>query len=550
MKYLNKYLIVTLAMFFFATSCNDILELEGNLTDPNGVSPELADFNLVLNNAMIEFSQFADEASDEAMPYARLTAMDGGNRYDNNDNSASFDFLWFQAYAEVLPDLDLVIEKAGTAFTQHSGIAKTIKAYTLMTLVDLFGDVPYTEANDGTNFNPKLDSGEEVYAAAAGLIDEAIAELSAGGPAISTDLFYSSGDQWLKLANSLKLRYHLNTRLVGGSASTINELIAGGNLITDSADDWAFNYGSNRANPDSRHPYYSDGYEDGGPSWYLSNYYMWLFFGEKETEDPRLRYYFYRQDCSEDEEDSFTLDCLTKPYPSHWAAGFPFCTASYDFGDPDGEYGGYWGRDHGDDAGIPPDDLKRTAWGVYPTGGKFDADNCTQVSNMGTDGLGGAGIQPLIMSSYVYFMRAEAALMMGTSDDARAMLELGVRQSIGKVMAFGAADADPAFVPTEDAVNSYVDEVLALYDAAPDKLEVVMKEYLLALQGQGVEGFNNFRRTCMPSNMQPTLNSDPGDYARSFWYPASSVSANSSISQKGGVTTTVFWDTNPSGCAQ
>ncbi len=548
MKYLNIYLIATLAMFLFATSCNEILELEGNLTDPNGVSPELADFNLVLNNAMIEFAQFADEASDETMPYARLTALDGGNRYDNADNSASFDFLWFQAYAEVLPDLDLVIERSGTSFTQHSGIAKTIKAYTLMSLVDLFGDVPYSEAGDGTNFNPKLDSGESVYNAAAALLDEAIAELGSGGPAINTDLFYSTGDQWLRLANSLKLRYNLNTRLVGGSASEINDIVASGNLITDSADDWAFNYGSNRVNPDSRHPYYSDGYEDGGPSWYLSNYYMWLFFGEKDNEDPRLRYYFYRQDCDETDEDPFTLDCLSQPYPSHWDPGFPFCTASLEWGDPNEEYAGYWGRDHGNDDGIPPDDLKRTAWGVYPTGGSFDADNCAQVSNMGTDGLGGAGIQPLIMSSYVYFMRAEAALTMGTNDDARTMLEMGVRQSIGKVIAFGAADADPAFVPTEEAINAYVDEVLSLYDSASEPLEVVMKEYMLALQGQGLEAYNNYRRTCMPSNQQPTRDADPGGYARSFWYPASSVSSNSSISQKGGVTTPVFWDTNPAGC--
>ena len=33
---------------------------------------------------------------------------------------------------------------------------------------------------------------------------------------------------------------------------------------------------------------------------------------------------------------------------------------------------GYWGRDHGNDEGTPPDNFTRTASGVYPAGGSFD----------------------------------------------------------------------------------------------------------------------------------------------------------------------------------
>ena len=550
MKYISK-LFLALGLLVFAGSC-DLTELEDKLDNPNSVTPESAELDLVMNKVMLEFVEFVDEASDETMPYVRMAAMDDGNRYDNQDGPASFDLMWSKAYSELMPDINLVISLAEEGgFTVHSGAAKIMKAYIMMTLVDLFGNVPYSEAFQGVeNPSPNADSGADVYSAALALLNDAITDLGSPIGEIGNDLYYDNNtDSWTKLANSLILRYHVNTRLVGGSGSAVDAAVTAG-VIDETSEDWQFQYGSNRMTPDSRHPYYTDGYEVGGPTWYLSNYYMWLMFGEKNNEDPRIRYYFYRQDCDETNEDFFTLDCQNGPYPAHWPLGFPYCTASSDlFGDPNGEYSGYWGRDHGNDDGIPPDDLKRTAWGLYPAGGKFDADDCDQVSNGGTDGGGGAGIQPILLASYVYFLRAEAALTMGTADDAKDMLEKGIRESISKVMGFSSVSSvDPAFVPTQDAIDAYVDEVLAIYDGASDKMQVVMKEYLLALQGQGLDGYNAYRRTCRPANMQPVREIDPGPYARSFWYPASYVNRNSNASQKSGVDTPVFWDTNPAGC--
>ena len=549
MKYLAKLFLIF--GLIFASGCS-LLELDEKLSDPNAVTPDNAELDLVMNNVMLEFVEFVDEASDETMPYARLVAMTGGNRYDNQDGPSSFDFLWGKAYSELLPDINLVIETADAGgFTVHAGTAKVMKAYIIMTLVDLFGDIPYSEALQGvTNPSPKADPGASVYDAALALLDEALNDLKSPLGTIGNDLYYgSSAAKWIKLANTLKLRYYVNTKLVNsGTGSTVKGIIDAG-IITDIADDFQFQYGTNRSTPDSRHPYYTDGYETGGPSWYLSNYYMWSFFGEKNTEDPRLRYYFYRQDCDEEGEDFFTLDCQAGPYPFQWPDGYPYCTASLEWGDPLGEYGGYWGRDHGNNDGIPPDDLKRSAWGLYPAGGKFDADNCSQVSNGGTDGARGAGIQPIMLASWVHFMRAEAALTMNTGEDARAQLEMGVRKSIEKVMGFKTLTAaEAAFAPTSDQVDAYVNEVLSLYDAASDKMQVVMKEYFLALQGNGLEAYNGYRRTCKPAGMQPTREVDPGPFARSFWYPASYVNRNANASQKASISQPVFWDTNPEGC--
>ena len=551
-------IFLAFGLLVFVSAC-DSLDLDEIAINPNSVAPENADINLVMNNVLVELGDLTDEVSDEVMPYVRMAAMTDGDRYDNQDAPDNFDFMWSLAYAQIIPDCNLVIELANEAgLTRHSGIAGIVKAYTLMTMVDLFGDVPYSQAFQGTDqLNPPLDSGSDVYAAALGLLEKAIADLNNASGTVSNDIFYG-GDaaKWIKLANSLKLRYYVNTRLVNGDATAqINALVAADDLISAAGDDFAFQYGSTRANPDSRHPYYADGYENGGPSWYMSNYAMWTLFGEKFTEDPRLRYYYYRQDCDESGEDFFTLNCQTLPYPTHFPPGLPWCTASSDFGDPGMKYMGYWGREHGNDDGIPPDDLKRTAWGLYPAGGKFDGDDCAQVSNMGTDGGGGAGIQPIIMSSFVNFMRAEAALTLGTSDDAAVQLEAGVRNSISKVMGFSSVAAVvDSLVPDQTAIDDYVTEVTNKFASADadGKLDIIMKEYMIAAQGNGLEIYNGYRRTCMPSNLQPLRLADQGQFPRTLWYPANFVNRNSdpNATQKPNLSGPTFWDTNPAGCAK
>jgi hypothetical protein len=552
MKLINKSWVALLVVGFFA-SCD--LDLQD---DPNAVTPDNASVELLMNNVFIEFAETCNEMTFATQEYVRLTAMDGSPFYDNNLGPESFDFLWSQAYSTLLPDMEVVIRNSEAAgVTTYSGVAKVMKAYLLFALVDMFGDVPYSTALQGTDqLSPTLDDDEDVYAEALATLESAIADLSdPKGSAIKNDLYYGGNtEKWLKLANTLKLRYYVITRHVTPGAldainAYANDLTT---IITANADDFQFQYGSNRENPDSRHPYYTDGYENGGPSWYQSNYRMWTMFGEKNVEDPRLRYYYYRQDCDETDEDAFTLQCQAQPYPFHWPAGWPYCTASGDFGDPLLLYGGSWGRDQGDNSGIPPDDLKRTAFGIYPCGGKFDNDDCRDVSRSGTDGLKGRGIEPIVLACNVHFYFAEAKLVGGDNASARSFLESGIRLSIQKVLDFGASDAGSSdLVPSQGEVNAYVAEVLSLYDAAAstdDKLDVIMKEAWLANQGQGLEAYNGYRRTCKPSGMQLSLEVNPGPFPRTLWYPASVVNRNENIDQKPDLTGKVFWDANPNGC--
>ena len=222
--------------------------------------------------------------------------------------------------------------------------------------------------------------------------------------------------------------------------------------------------------------------------------------------------------------------CVVEDTPDHYvSAGAIFCNPG----------SGYWGRDHIDTDGIPPDNQLRTIFGVYPVGGEFDADQ--DASGTASSGLQGAGIAPLMQSSWVNFMLAECAATLGTTGDPRSLLESALRGSISKVTNFGASLAVDSLVSD---VDTYVSQVLADFDNAADKTEVINKQYYIALFGNGLEAFNNYRRTGQPGNAQPALNPQAGNAVRTFLYPSASVDRNANIDSK-PISVQVFWDNNP-----
>ncbi|WP_431159231.1 SusD/RagB family nutrient-binding outer membrane lipoprotein [Winogradskyella poriferorum] len=546
-KRLTWFLTIVLVM---TISC-ETTELD-LLQDPNVPTPDALDPDTNLNFVAFSFAEFFEEATEAGAEAVRLEYMFDTyevNYINSNGNLAN---MWTIAYADILNEIQLIqpiLEETGRF--EHLGINKIIRAYTLMTLVDYFGDVPLSEALQGADIFPSLDNGADVYAAALADLNGALSDfdqIDSSTPS-ANDLFFS-GDisKWTKLANTLKLKYYLNT----GSATDIASLLSAGDIITSSADDFFWQAGTSD-NPQSKHQYYFEEYEAANTGEYIPNYLAWAMTEEKGLDDPRLRYYIYRQ-VDEFPTDPATLnneiDCWNDPRPSTYAAidaisaaPMPFC-ALFDRGD------GYWGRDHSENDGIPPDNAKRMTFGIYPVGGKFD-DNDAEGIDAG-DGLDGAGIWPIMMDSFVYFMRAEAALTLGTSDNPRAMLEQGVRSSIATVMSKLPNPGDFSNVPSTADVDNYVDEVLALYDAAADdagRMAVVGKEYWLALFGNGVEGYNLYRRTGTPINLQPTY-LGTGNFPRTFLYPNVVVDRNPNIDQKSGLTVQTFWDTNPAGFIQ
>ena len=546
---IKKLNISILALFMVAVSACK-LDL---LDNPNAVTTNNTDINYLLNRIEINYAGHFNQMSDPGMRLTRQLNA-GAAIYENAVTPGGLDGTWNNAYANLLNDIKTILPLAeASGFFIHAGIARTIRASVLANLVDHFGDVPFSEALDAANFNPKAEGGAGIYTAALADLDKAVENFAATSKSIPTNdlIFAGSGDSWTRTANSIKLKMLLNRRLIdkAGSTSAINALVAGGKLVSTAAQNFTFKYGSNLSNPDTRHPRYAGQYLPAGGGDYQSNSFMGTMFESKGFPDPRMRYYFYRQTIT-NSKDVNEIRCITNQKPNHYAATDVYCYPTSI---------GYWGRDHLSNEGIPPDGLRRTAWGLYPAGGLFDNDAGRPVA-LGV-GAGGAGIHPIMMRSFVDFMLAESALTLSTTGDAKALLKSAIEKSMADVraLALGSTEAgklatfeaDQKIVWTAD-VAKYVTKVLDDYDAAatPDaKLTIIATEYWIALYGNGIESYNLYRRTGKPAQ-QPGLDPNPGAFVRSFFYPTSFVARNANAKQKPNVATAVFWDNNPAGMAK
>lgn len=568
MKNISRYMTLTVLGGLLAfTSCETTeLDLTAN---PNNLTPDQAGVDFFLSSIQEDFvRQFEGDAdfdlndnwssggnttgdgfNELGMEMTRVVNMNG-RQYATVYQDSDMDDEWRNAYRGVLADIRAMTPLAQEAgLTRHIGISQFIEAYLMISMVDFFGDVPYTEAILGgeANFNPVVDSGASIYDACLTLLDQAISNFNSGATANpAVDFFYGNDyTKWVRAANTLKLKIYLQRRLVDtNAAASFNAIINSGNYIQDTADDFLWAWPATSATqPDTRHPRYGINYQAAGAGEYMSNWLMQLM---DTTDDPRTRYYFYRQtnavpgaEIAPNEE---LLNCSLETPPQHYInAGFggDFCYLP----------NGFWGRAHGEADGIPPDGLLRTTYGTYPVGGRFDDDSFLAISP--SAGGGGTGITNLLTAFGVDFMRAEMAMVAGDTPGARAFMIAGYTKSVAKVQAFLAgreAGADLSFVPSEADVNAYITQVGINFDDADmdGKWDVLGEQFFIAHFGNGVEPYNFYRRTGFPTTLQPNLEPDPGTFIRSMYYPANAVNNNSNITQKATHTEPVFWDTNAS----
>ena len=583
---LLKKLTFGLAVLLIA-GCTDLDEL---LENPNGVDPSEAGSEFLFNSIQIKTAeilmgdnqnagdavQTGNTLYDFTSGLSRMTALTTGFTYQAAQQPGNFDAMWTDVYADLFPDIETLI-----SIDEPLGIdgpvaaAKILEAYVLMIIADNFGDAPLpavTITDEPVDFNRSAASGEEIYAFAIALLDEAIAQLDGADafPNQYQDLFYNGNPEaWSTLAQTLKIRAAVTTRLVegAGGVAAINQAVEAG-IIDANSKNWEYRYGNNRSNPSNRHPLYVETYEadDGG---YQSNWYMWLLNESKGFQDPRTRYYFYRKTndiLTVVAGDPNAFDCILTDVPDadftpdHYAEildDMPYCLGSYS--------DGYFGRDHLNGSGIPPDGQYRTVAGLYPAGGKYDnSTDFEDIQNSGVDGALGEGIIPMMQASYTHFLLAEAALTMGYEGDASALLRTAIELSMERVTDFEElVDAGEiiASVPVEvrndatfvsdSVITEYIDFVMDNFDGADDgeKLNILATESLIALYGNGWEAYNLYRRTCRPNFVQPGIDPNYGQFIRSFFYPTVYVELNSLAEQKTDLLQPVFWDTNDGGCA-
>jgi Starch-binding associating with outer membrane/Susd and RagB outer membrane lipoprotein len=559
-----KYFVVS--FLFFLSSC-DTIDLD-QIDNPSTPDVRLYDPVFGFNYIQLELASFVNETNGFTQQVMRQMAM-GGNDYNDAFSPTSFNGHWTVGYG-ILNAVKFLEPKAREKNELFIlGASKVIESYVLMTLVDVYGDIPYTEALNPNILNPKYDSSSSVYKAALTGLDNAIAILqSASSPNDKvTDLYYAKNKlYWITLAKTLKFKLLITAREAGSDlgvdiSSSLNILLSENDLIDTAAEDFNFKYGKNRNVPNSRHPLYNDQYELGGGA-YLGNYFIWAMTMEKNQApdfDPRLGWYFFKQDLL-DNKTSIQIPGRTRPvhynnidYNSFYSPGIRTCYTTSDWISPTTSTPpttGYLGRDHANPAGIPPDAEIRSVAGVYPVGGSFggQSGNANEiVQKSGTSGALGAGIMPIMMSSFVQFLKAEAILKIpGVLGDAKAELLGAITKSIDRVTT--PIDNYPVLTTAilsniSNKKTAYLNFISAEYTSGTvdEKLEIIIKEYYLASWGNGLESYNNYRRTGYPSNLQPTLELNSGSFYYTAFYPqdASSSNPNTPPSLR---TRKVFWD--------
>lgn len=595
-KYIMAIAVASSAMFY---SCETVeLELVEN---PNGLSEDQADPSLLLNSVQLAYLSNMGYFNGQASSLTRLNVFFSRD-YFAGVTPISVNGVWTRTYSTtgtrgMIPNtfaIEALNAAAGDGSLNYAeGVSKTLLAHNMMLLVDFVGDVPFSEANQPDDFpSPNVDSGASVYAAALTLLDEAEALLT--GIPSGGDLFdIGTGSGWISVINTIRMKAALTT----GDLATFTAIestgtfIGGGNGI----DDFRYQYITNDVNPDGRHPDYINDYTPSGANIYQSN---WLMNQMMTNNDPRIRYYFFRQgDCTPGAScnpagDGQTLSCSLIAPPVHYVnAGFGdiFCFLE----------NGYWGRTHGNDEGTPPDNFSRTASGVYPGGGYVDGDNfrngTIELNNNGTTdntsddffefvldalddqvnlgvGGGGAGIEPFILGSFVDFMRAEVALSNGSVAVAADHISNGLTKSIDLVQSFQSLDTNFSpgtlldgtvfnattgeittsestgdLFPTSADNQAFIDSIIANFNAGStnDQWNLLAEQLWVTQYGAGAETYNFYRRTGFPTTLPPNLEPNPGSFVRSVPYPANEVIANPNLSQKADQSVQVFWDTNP-----
>lgn len=536
-------------LIFIFTAC----DLGNDLENPNQISVSGADVNLIMNGVQADFAEFYRLASAPAGRLVRLESMTAGDRYATAIRSTTTDALWTRAYQRVLTNIETLLPLAEqTKLTTHVAVAKILEAYVYITLVDVYGDVPQSEALEGDegNYNPVVDPGSDVYNKALSLLAEAKVELAKtgadAGSALARDVYYGGNrTRWTALANTLELKAWLNISLIASRTSEANakiDALLSTDLIDTEVENFTYKYAASTV-PPSRHPSYDQYYDAlvGNAGGYIGNYFMWELYQGNGVQDPRWRYYLYRQVGSNAQAfkiDPKNVGCGAKP--AHYASSDIFCQF-----EP-----GFYGRDHGDDSGTNPDSPFITCAGVYPAGGKIDnkptTDRTFHEPTIRGNGANGAGILPIYMSFFTDFIKAEYTLR--KSNDvakAKTFLATAIGNSISQVKNFAASKGQTLTAGLEPSTSAYQSAVATKYDEATNKMDVVGREFYMACFGNGVEAFNLYRRTGAPTNMQPTRVPNPGIFFHSFVYPAVYVNLNSSASQKDpDVLNPVFWDPN------
>ena len=493
------FYFLALTVVLFVTGCKKFLDVNKNTNDPTivPVAILLTGAELQIGQALAFSNDIQNGLSDGLSVYMhQQTTREEADNYDIKGNDGIVENSWAKLHAAIT-DLDVIIKQATEEQRfKYAGIAKILKAYAFSQMVDVWGDIPFSEFNkfkEGV-VQPAFDDDKDIYPRLFAMIDEGIADIN--NPAANTsvpatdDVIYSGNTgRWIKAANTIKLKLYTQIRKVQDVSTQVNALLATpANLINAKEESFVIPFGT--ALLTDRHPGFYD-YVATQRTQHVSPWFYEILKGINPlysgNADPRLPYYIYNQ----------VTATGASPNTTEYRDG-PFISIYFGSIGPN--------RNASQQNAI-------SVFGIYPVGGRYD------------NGLGGVasaasgtGAAPQRLITYADRLYLQAELMNAglVAGDARAVFNQAMAASMAQVDYIISAYVKPAqtgipqlmgangATPTA-AVTTYINGVLALYDAGntAKKLEHIITQKWLSSVGASIDQYTDYRRTGYPVLFDP-----------------------------------------------
>ena len=283
-------IFILVAMVF--SSCEKWIDTDINV-DPDAPAAVSMDLIMPVIQARVGFNIVGgnDVARTQAiwMQYYTGVARQSQSEGSYILRAGDVNNLWGDVYAGALMDIKQLHALSAGGSPHMDGAADVLQAIVLGAATDVWGDIPYSDALQGTaNIKPAFDTQQEIYVAIQSLLDGAIGNLSEANSTfpLDGDIIYG-GDRalWIKAAYALKARYALHLSKRNGNSAYVEALSYLDNAISMNLENMAYYYNSND-------------YTNGNPAWLFQedrggDAVMGYFFIEKlrELNDPRLPQY-------------------------------------------------------------------------------------------------------------------------------------------------------------------------------------------------------------------------------------------------------------------
>lgn len=444
-----------------------------------------------------------------------------GNPFTTESNlevSTTYRATLFQETYKAVTRFERIID-FGSKYPNYVAIAKIQKAYYMQYMVDLYGDVPYTEAfKEFENVTPVYDKDVTVYKnLVAELLDaKALIAANASNPdykIVSTadPIFKGNLTKWREFANTVLLKYAVrlsNTTNADGVAlrNQIISALAGATYISGNV---TINPGYSNASDASQNPLYA-------------NFGLNFSSGAENTNGYRL--------MTASDHAVKTLQGAASKITSGISdsrIGFLFTTGKMYNNTAAGGAVGYYGFPQGMNndnykvfMGYTVKDLKPTNGNFSFLGGTF----ATTATGALMDGY-------LMLKAESEFLQAEAALRgyAGFAGD-QTHFEQGVRDSF----IFDYTQVDPAaanITLATNAANTYLADAsikakVGWAGTMNDKIAAIQYQRWVALINyNGIESYINYLRTGYPETPLATTTVRANKPWRML-YPSSEYSSN------------------------